>query len=84
MTRKQALQKAIAVLEDKTAIDKIQEILTDMPIMGWSDAVIFDTVDQFVAENGRMPVATDFKQKGMPPHPVIKLRLAITKVRILF
>ena len=77
MTRKQALHKALEILTDKEAIGKIQEILEELPFTNWSERTIFDTIDQFVLDNGRNPTATDFIPKGMPPHPVIKLRFGI-------
>ncbi|MCL2703166.1 MAG: hypothetical protein FWE91_06120 [Defluviitaleaceae bacterium] len=77
MTRKQALYKAMEVITDANTNAKIQEILDDMPFTKWSERTIMDTLDQFVLDNGRNPTATDFKVKGMPPHPVIKLRFGI-------
>jgi hypothetical protein len=77
MTRKQALHKALEVLTDETAKAKVMEILDDMPFTGWSERTIFDTIDQFIIDNGRIPTTTDFKKKGLPPHPVIKLRFGI-------
>ena len=77
MTRKQALRKALEALTDKETKEKIIEILDEMPFTGWSERTIFDTIDQFVIDNGRVPTATDFKKKGLPPHPVIKLRFGI-------
>jgi len=78
MTRKQALYRALQVLEEPEAISKINEIFDDMPFTGWSENTIFDTIDQFILDNGRVPIATDFRKKGLPPHPVIKLRFGIT------
>ena len=74
MTRKQALHKALEALDDQEAKEKIAEIMADMPFTGWSERTIFDTIDQFVIDHGRIPTVTDFKKKGLPPHPVIKLR----------
>jgi len=81
MTRKQALHKALEVLQESgefEAITKIHEIIEELPLTGWGERTIFDTIDQFVIDNGRNPTATDFIPKGMPPHPVIKLRFGIT------
>jgi len=78
MTRKQALHKALELLTDEAAKEKIVDILSDMPFTGWSEKTIFDTIDQFIIDHGRIPTATDFKKKGLPPHPVIKLRFGIT------
>ena len=77
MTRKQALHKALQAVTDKEVIAKINEIIGDMPFTGWSEQTIFDTIDQFIIDNGRMPAATDFRKKGLPPHPVIKLRFGM-------
>jgi len=77
MTRKQALHKALEALTDKDAKSKIQEILGDMPFTGWGEKTIFDTLDQFVIDYGRMPNTSDFKKKGLPPHTVIRLRFGI-------
>ena len=78
MTRKQALHKALEVLTDEVAKAKVAEILEDMPFTGWSERTIFDTIDQFIIDHGRIPTVTDFKKKGLPPHPVIKLRFNMT------
>ena len=78
MTRKQALCMALEVLTDDTAKAKVMEILDDMPFTGWSERTIFDTIDQFIIDHGRIPTVTDFKKKGLPPHPVVKLRFNMT------
>ena len=78
MTRKQALHKALEVIMDEATKEKIAEILSDMPFTGWSEGTIFDTIDQFIIDHGRVPTTTDFKKKGLPPHPVIKLRFGKT------
>ena len=82
MTRKQALQRAIAVLaknpEYAEDIRILQEICDELPLIHWSDSSIRDTVEQFILDNGRVPTASDFKKKGMPPHPVIKQKYKIT------
>ena len=78
MTRKQALHKALETLTDKEAIDRINEILKEMPFTRWNELTVFDAIDQFVIDNGINPTASDFTAKGMPPHPVIKLRFGVT------
>ena len=77
MTRKQALHKTLDIITDEELKDKINEILDDIPFTGWSRRTIFDTVDQFIIDNGRVPTATDFKKKRLPPHTVIKLRFGV-------
>lgn len=82
MTRKQALHKAIEVLSKsskyKEEIRLLQELSEELPLIHWSDSSIRDTVEQFILDNGRVPTVTDFKRKGMPPHPVIKQKYKIT------
>ena len=73
MTRKQALHKAIEALKlqgENEAAEILEQMGGDLPIMHWSDAVIRDTVDQFVVDHGRLPNAVDFKRPGMPPYRV--------------
>jgi hypothetical protein len=77
LTRKQALCKALEYIADEDTRQKIQEIMGDMPFTGWSERTIFDTIDQFILDNGRPPTTTDFKKKGLPPHTVITLRFGI-------
>jgi len=78
MTRKQALHKALdALVHDELACKKIRELLGDMPLVNWSEESIFDTIDQFIIDHGRIPTVTDFKKKGLPPHTVIKLRFGV-------
>ena len=76
MTRKTALNKAISILSqsegNEEIIEKLQDLLTELPIIHWSDKSIHDRVQQFVEDNGRNPTSTDFKKKGMPPHTVIQ------------
>ena len=82
MTRKQAITKAIAVLQqegDNTeAIRVLQELSSELPIIHWSDTALRDTVDQFIADTGRMPAATDFKKPGMPPYRVFMCNYGLT------
>ncbi len=82
MTRKTALQKAISLLsEDRknTEIcEKLSDILEDIPLTNWTDKTIRDRIEQFYEDEGRYPTTTDFKKKGMPPHPVFKHRYKMT------
>ncbi len=78
MTRKQALHMALEALTDEAAKAKINEIINDMPLTNWTKEAIFDSVEQFILDNGRTPTATDFKKKGLPPHTVIKHRFGVS------
>ena len=82
MTRKQAIIQAIQALSKieghEEAIALLQDIHDEMPLIHWSDKSIRDTVEQFIVDNGRMPTVSDFRKKGMPPHPVIKNKYGIT------
>lgn len=82
MTRKEALKKAIEILsqsaENVDITRLLQDIHDELPLIHWTDKSIIDTVEQFIADNGRVPTATDFRSKGMPPHPVFKQKYKIT------
>ena len=81
MTRKTALQEAISQLsrdQKNTEIcEKLSDILEDMPLTNWTDKTIRDRIEQFYEDEGRYPTTTDFKKKGMPPHPVFKHRYKV-------
>ena len=81
MTRKTALNKAIYILSqiegNEAIIEKLQDILEEIPLIHWSDKSIHDRVQQFIEEEGRNPTASDFRKKGMPPHPVFKQKYGI-------
>lgn len=82
MTRKQAINQAIQVLSQlecqEEAVALLQDIHDEMPLIHWSEKSICDTVEQFIVDNGRVPTVSDFRKKGMPPHPVIKNKYGIT------
>lgn len=84
MTRKQAITKAIQAVsesgleESNDIIGLLQDIYDELPINHWTDKSIRDSVEQFIIDNGRNPTATDFKKRGMPPHPVIKQKYKVT------
>ena len=81
MTRKTALHKAIEQLKkikgNEEIIEKLQDLAEELPIIHWSDKSIRDRVEQFAEENGRNPTVSDFRKKGMPPHPVFKQKYGI-------
>lgn len=82
MTRKQAIFLAIQALsetgQNEEAIKVLHTISDELPLIHWSDAAIHDAVEQFIIDNGRTPTVSDFRQKGMPPHPVFKQKYGIT------
>lgn len=82
MTRKQAIQTAISVLSRhkkyKDEVHILNQLLEELPLIHWSDASIRDAVEQFQLDYGRTPTVSDFRRKGMPPHPVIKQKYKVT------
>ena len=81
MTRKQALSAAIEALNatGRTEAAEILHMLSgELPFFSWSEEAIFDAVDQFIFDYGRVPTTTDFKKRGLPPHTVIKRRFGVT------
>ncbi len=82
MTRKQALTLAMQALSGsergEEAITVLRALRDELPMDRWTDAAIRDSVEQFVLDNGRVPTVTDFKKRGLPPHPVIKNKYGVT------
>ena len=81
MTRKQALSIAIKALseigENEEAVAILRSISDELPMDHWTDAAIRDSVEQFILDHNRVPTATDFKKRGLPPHTVIKNRYGV-------
>ncbi len=79
MTRKQALELAAqALAENKEAVQVLHTMIDELPLNRWTEAAIQDSVEQFILDNGRPPMRTDFKKKCLPPHSVIKRRFGMT------
>ena len=79
MTRKQALELAVqALTENKEAVQVLHTMIDELPLNRWTEAAIRDSVEQFILDNGRPPMRTDFKKKCLPPHSVVKRRFGVT------
>ena len=81
MTKKQALSAAIKALNaagQAEAAEILHTLSGELPFFSWSEAAIFDAVEQFILDHGCVPTTTDFKKRGMPPHTVIKRRFSVT------
>ena len=86
MTRKQALEEAIKVIEKsdidsenaKCIIEKLNLCISELPFAKWTEAAIFDACDQFIADHGRPLRLRDFVSKELPSHPTVKNRFGIS------
>ena len=79
MTRKQALELAAkALAANEEAIQVLHTMIDELPLNRWTEAAIRDAVEQFILDHGRVPTATDFKRRGLPPHTVVKKRFGVT------
>ena len=82
MTRKTALLAAVRLLSaDKTnreTVLKLKELAADLPAIHWSDNAIRDAVEQFIEDHGRVPTVTDFRQKNLPSHTVIRQKYGVS------
>ena len=79
MTRKQALELAVQALsENEEAVQVLHTMIDELPLNRWTEAAIRDSAEQFILDNGRPPLRTDFKKKCLPPHSVIKRRFGLT------
>ena len=79
MTRKQALELAAKALADnEEAVQVLHTMIAELPLNRWTEDAIRDSVEQFILDNGRPPLRTDYKKKCLPPHSVIKRRFGVT------
>ena len=82
MTRKQALSTAIEALsktgQNEEAIQVLHTMIDELPLNRWTEDAIRDSVEQFILDNGRPPLRSDFRSKLLPPHSVIKRRFGVT------
>ena len=79
MTRKQALELAAkALAANEEAVQVLHTMSDELPLNRWTEVAIQDSVEQFILDNGRPPLRTDFKKKCLPPHSVIKRRFGVT------
>ena len=73
ISRKAAILKAISILSREkgreSEVEKLKRIALNKPIVQWEDWVIRDCIDNFIIENGRLPVATAFSNAAnkLPP-----------------
>ncbi len=76
MTRKQALLQAIGILgkdqSNQEICEKLNDIIQDYPIIQWNQKNILDSIDQFILDNGRMPVTKDFNSEKLPAFCTVK------------
>ena len=64
--------------EQSEAVEKLKDLIEELPLNHWTDKSIRDSVDQFILEHGKPPTSTDFKKDGLPPHTVIMRRYGST------
>ena len=82
MTRKQAITLAMQALseagQNEEAIEVLRIMREELPLTRWTDATIRDSVEQFILDHGRPPIASEFRRRDLPPHTVIKNKYGIT------
>ena len=76
------MAKAIEILKENEENNEICEILNtllvELPLTEWTEKNILDSIDQFVLDNGRMPVARDFNSKELPAFCTVKNRFGMS------
>ena len=55
----------------------VRKLSGELPFYSRSEDAIRDAVEQFILDHSRVPTATDFKKRGLPPHTVIMKRFGI-------
>lgn len=87
MTRKQALSKAISILSDnkenEKIIEKLQEILFELPMSTWTKKSILDAIENYAIEhNNMLPYERELTSKNhMPSNTVIFNLFGISAIR---
>ena len=83
MTRKQAVLKAIQILEKKKEnaqiVEVLNEIYDDLPLAHWSEKTILDAFAEFISENNKLPRHIDLRlSNGLPPMKTLQRIFNIT------
>ena len=55
----------------------VRKLSGELPFYSRSEDAIRDAAEQFILDHSRVPTATDFKKRGLPPHTVIMKRFII-------
>ena len=55
----------------------VRKLSGELPFYSRSEDAIRDAAEQFILDHSRVPTATDFKKRGLPPHTVVKKRFII-------
>lgn len=84
LTYKQALQRAIEANLDSMYTKLIEDVLNEYPLTKWTVTVINDGLESFIAENGRVPMKSDFsKDKSLPYIELFKAKFNQTYLQWL-
>lgn len=86
MTRKQALQQAIEIVNESTVdeetrksiVEKLELCISELPFAKWSEEAVFDACDQYILEHKRPLTLKDFASKELPSHPTVRNRFGIS------
>ena len=79
LTRRQALNKAVKVLKDKSAIEKIKDILLEYPKGEWTEENINDGIEQFYIEHGHLPREENYAKGALPYIDIFRYKFGISK-----
>ncbi len=84
MTRKQAVCEAIKILSnnksDAQIIEKLQDILEELPMCSWTQKSILDTIENYSIEhNGKLPQLSKFTtENNLPSSTAIRSRFNLS------
>lgn len=90
MTRKQAVSEAIQILSNDNAnreiVDKLEEMLLEMPLSSWTKKSILDSIETFAIEhNNTLPTVEQLtKENGLPSNTVIYAKFHISSIKIFY
>lgn len=87
MTRKQAVSQAISILSDNKEnvhiIEKLQEILEELPCASWTQESILDAIENYAIEhNNTLPYAHDLTSEyRLPSNTVIYSKFGMKSIQ---
>ncbi|MBD5631882.1 MAG: hypothetical protein HDP34_01445 [Clostridia bacterium] len=83
LTRRQTLCKAVEVLQDRSAIEKIKEIISEYPKGDWTQENVNDGIEQFYNEHGHLPREKDYANGALPYIDIFRYKFNTTKTQWL-
>ncbi|MCM1086906.1 MAG: hypothetical protein NC419_02040, partial [Muribaculaceae bacterium] len=90
MTRKQAISQAIQILSqdsnNNVIIEKLQDILDEIPLSSWTEKSIIDAIENYAIEhNNILPHTKELTtENSLPSNTVIYNKFGISSINVFY